>query len=172
MATNYTMSMFKEDFADCKNQLSALGYELQDNIPLVFNNRATKRFGQCSIRNGIVTKIELSTKTFGYRSREEIKNTVMHEAIHALKQCHREGHKGEWLRIANQVNRAYGYKIKRCSEITDTEAYAEAVQSRANYTVKCEKCGHEWHYQRMSNCVKNPSRYIHTGCGGHIVNAD
>ena len=174
---DYTMAMFKEDYAECKEQLAKLGYELQDNIPLVFNNRASRRFGQCSVTrnnytgNTRVTKIELSTKTFAYRTKEEIKNTVMHECIHAIPQCHYEGHKGNWLRIANEVNRAYGYKIKRCSDITDMEAYAEAVKQRTNYVVKCEKCGHEWHYQKMSKCVQHPERYTHTGCGGHLINA-
>jgi predicted SprT family Zn-dependent metalloprotease len=173
---DYTMAMFKEDYAECKNQLSALGYELQDDIPLVFNNRVTKSYGRCFVQrnrytgDSWVTKIELSTKLFGCSSREEIKNTVMHDAIHAIPECHGQGHKGAWKRIANEVNRKYGYDISRTNGREDTEAYAEFIaQNRSNYTVKCEKCGHEWHYQRMSNCVKNPSRYTHTGCGGHLV---
>ena len=172
----YTMSMFREDYAECKNQLAKLGYELQDDIPLVFNNRVTKAYGRCFVQrnrytgNSWVTKIELSTKLFGCSNRDEIKNTVMHECIHAIPECHNMGHKGAWKRIANEVNRAYGYDISRTNSREDTEAYAEFVaQNRSNYTVKCEKCGKEWHYQRMSNCVKNPSGYIHTTCGGHLV---
>ena len=146
-----------------------MGYKLQDNIPLIFNNRATRRFGQCGVRNGYVYKIELSTKTFGYRTKAEIRNTVMHECIHALPECHREGHKGNWVRIANEVNNAYGYKIKRCSDITDTTAYAEAVEQRAKYIVKCPKCGQEWTYQRSSRCVQYPEKFHHSPCGVPLV---
>ena len=171
----YTMAMFKEDYNDCKNQLSALGYELQDDIPLVFNNRVTNAYGRCFVsRNRYsgeswVKKIELSTKLFPVLNAKEIKNTIMHECIHAIPECHFKHHKGAWKRIAEEVNRAYGYNISRCNEPENTEAYANFVAQKANYVCKCEKCGHEWHYQRMSNCVKNPSRYTHTGCGGHLV---
>lgn len=172
---NYTMAMFKEDYNDCKNQLSALGYELQDDIPLVFNNRVTNAYGRCFVSrnnytgNTWVKKIELSTKLLPILNEKEIKNTIMHECIHAIPECHFKHHKGAWKRIAEEVNRAYGYNISRCNEPENTEAYANFVAQKTNYTVKCEKCGHEWHYQRMSNCVKNPSRYTHTGCGGHLV---
>ena len=172
----YTMADFKNDFEDCKKQLANLGYELQDGINLVLNNRATRRFGQCSVRrdyygNTHCYKIELSTKTFPYSSKEEIKNTLMHECIHAIPECHFNGHGNIWKRVASEVNEAYGYKIKRCSDREDKEAYAKAVEERTNYTVKCSKCGHEWHYQRMSKCVKHPELYTHNNCGGHLVNA-
>ena len=172
---NYTMAMFKEDYNNCKNQLSALGYELQDDIPLVFNNRVTNSYGRCFVSrnrytgNTCVKKIELSTKLLPVLNAKEIKNTIMHECIHAIPECHFAHHKGAWKRIAEEVNRAYGYNISRCNEPENTEAYANFVAQKTNYICKCEKCGHEWHYQRMSNCVKNPSRYTHTGCGGHLV---
>ena len=171
----YTMSMFREDYADCKNQLAKLGYELQDDIPLVFNNRVTNSYGRCFITrnrytgNTVVKKIELSSKLLPIMNREEIRDTVMHECIHAIPECHGAHHKGAWKRIANEVNRAYGYDITRTSSLEDTEAYAKFVEQKTNYVCKCEKCGHEWHYQRMSNCVRNPSNYTHTGCGGHLV---
>ena len=171
----YTMEDFRNDYADCKAQLENLGYHLQDNIPLVFNNRAVTRYGQCTVyRNNCtgeskVRKIELSTKPFAYSSREEIKNTVMHECIHALPECHFVGHKGNWVRIANEVNNKYGYNISRCSSREDKEGLAQAKAQVTRYIVKCEKCGHEWNYQKFSNCVKHPEHYTHNKCGGHLV---
>lgn len=69
--------------------------------------------GQCRYRNGSYT-INISCRLLEESvPREILKQTVLHEILHTCKNC--MNHKTEWKEVANQVNRAYGYNIKRCT---------------------------------------------------------
>lgn len=166
---NYTMTDFKADFERAKCELNGIGvYDIQENIPLVFNNRIkSSAYGRCTVsyRNNRVEKIELATNLLHLLSREEIYDVVLHETVHAVRSCWGEHHGGEWLSIANRLNRAYGYNIKRTR---NQEGFRDYKKSLSNYTLVCDKCGHEWYYQKMCKTVERCEHYTHTNCGGHL----
>ena len=73
------------------------------------------------------------------------KTTVMHELLHSCDNAME--HKHEWLRLANKVNQAYGYNIKRCTsaseKMTDEQIkrYNKPVEHTKTYICRCNECG-------------------------------
>jgi predicted SprT family Zn-dependent metalloprotease len=74
-------------------------------------DRAVRRAGVCSFSK---KEIRLSTPITLLNSVDEIRDTVLHEAAHALA-GHKAGHGPEWKRIAQQIGarpeRTYGEEV-------------------------------------------------------------
>ena len=97
-----------------------------------------------------------------------LKNTIIHELLHSCKGCMNHGE--NWKRLAEKVNRAYGYNIKRTSSSDEKGVQKSTVPTAKNkYCVICEKCGKKYMRTRMSNLVKYPNRYSCGVCGGKLA---
>jgi predicted SprT family Zn-dependent metalloprotease len=90
-------------------------------------------------------------------------NTLVHELLHTVEGCH--GHTGKWKALADKITATSDLVIKR------TSSYEEKNIERPeyNYILKCEKCGAEIGRHKMSDFVRRPQAYTHTGCGGHFM---
>jgi len=97
----------------------------------------------------------------------------MHELIHSL--AFKDRHAGKWLTIANQVNRKFGYRIKRLANEPCAEynlamfgvANRRDIVKPVNYIIGCTRCNRQFKRQKMSAVVQRPQNY-RCGCGGKL----
>lgn len=131
---------------ECIRDLNAIGiYPHCKAQDFSVNTRAKQRWGQCKKR-GDKYSINISNRLL-YDDISDIatKTTVMHELLHSCDNAME--HKHEWLRLANKVNQAYGYNIKRCTsaseKMTDEQIkrYNKPVEHKKTYVCKCNDCG-------------------------------
>lgn len=124
------------------------------------NTRARTRFGCCRSVNGRHT-IEVSSSLL---EAEElfIKQVLAHEVLHTCPGCADHGQR--WQHWAAQMNRAFGYDIRR----------AHAPQSLGledtrpvRYLVVCRQCGKSISRMKRSPLVAHPERY-RCKCGGTL----
>lgn len=130
------------------------------------NSRAKSRWGMCSNEHGTGFIIEISDRLLSDDAPEKaLKNTIIHELLHTCKGT--KGHGTEWKRLADRVNVAYDYGIKRCSS---AEEKGVAVDEKPNMAVKhrfeCQKCGLILDRTRESNFTKAYDRYRCGKCNG------
>lgn len=130
---------------ECIRDLNAIGiYPHCKAQDFSVNTRAKHRWGQCKKR-GDKYSINISNRLL-YDDISDIatKTTVMHELLHSCDNAME--HKHEWLRLANKVNQAYGYNIKRCTsaseKMTDEQIkrYNKPVEHKKTYVCKCNDC--------------------------------
>lgn len=150
-------------------QARLIGLDLGQINPIVDISKAKSWFGQCRRKNKNQYQIRIS-KYHLDSDINAIKETIAHEVCHASTTC--RNHDKEWKRRANKMNKAYGYHIQRVagyytnSETNRLEKKIMSVsKNESKYILKCTCCGHEYHRNRMSNAVKNPSSYRCGKCG-------
>lgn len=149
---------------DCKTELDNLNIEYGFIQSVTINTRAKKRWGMCTKEGEGVYKIEISSKLLKDDVEDiHAKNTIIHEILHTCDGCLNHGK--EWQKLANKVNNAYGYNIKR------TTSYAEKGIERptANYIVKCPCCNAKWEYMRMTKTVQFPNKYQCSKCKEKLI---
>lgn len=145
-------------------------------IRVQFNARKYKVYGTCSCNHRAGTAvIEISNILIKEGSEEAIKETLLHELIHAMPYCKMNHHGAKFQEMARKVNRIYGTKI---GTYASKEAYdsvrevvkANVLDNRKTYVCHCAKCGATWRYHRMSKFVKavmrNGAKNYTCQCGG------
>lgn len=95
----------------CFRELEALGIVCGSVQAFRVNTRAKRRWGLCKILPGGY-QIEIAAVLL----REDIplaslKDTIIHELLHTCPGC--ANHGAQWKALADKVNRAYGYNIRR-----------------------------------------------------------
>jgi predicted SprT family Zn-dependent metalloprotease len=101
-----------------------------------------------------------------------IKNVIMHELGHALKDCLHCGHKGEWAEYAEIINDCYDMDI---TQEGSYEKYGlEKVDNKKTYRCKCSNCGKiiVAKQYRAPKWYRNPQGFVHTCADGtkhHII---
>ena len=128
--------------------LDAIGIKYGNVTEVTVNYRA-KRWGLCT--HYLLTdtyKIQINHNLVEAESGEEgLMNTMLHKLLHAAAPG--DHHGGMWRIYAEQVRRAYGYNIKRCSSeeekgIADYMAEQRAAESNERrgkrYQTYCPKC--------------------------------
>lgn len=83
---------------------------------------------------------------------KSLDTTIIHEILHTVDGC--LNHKAKWQEMANIVNNAYGYNIKRTTSAE--EMGVERIEKKIvyHYEIKCTKCNNVWKYQKESKVVK------------------
>ena len=154
---------------ECMRELENIGIQCGNVISFEVNTRAKKRWGQCrKIGNDYI----ISINHILLRDDTDInglKNTIIHELLHTCKGC--MSHTGEWKRLAEKVNKYYGYDIKRCDSSNDkgiSEAAREQITTtrKIKYKFRCMGCGQEIGRCKESKFVKYPEYYKCGRCGG------
>jgi len=136
----------------------------------VVNGRAKQRFGCCKQEGrgrNRVFKIEISAFLLS-GPEASVRQTLAHEVLHTCPGC--SNHGDLWKKYADQMNRAYGYNIRRTAshEALGIETPAEKSSPRVpRYILVCEKCGTRFFRVRMCPLVQYPHRY-RCGCGGRL----
>lgn len=158
------MKNFQNLYLECMQELRDIGIEYGCVSKWEINTKAKKRWGQCEDLGHGYYSINISVRLLADGVDDvATKTTILHELLHTCDGCMNHGK--EWLRLADEVNRAYGYNIKRCT--SHEEKGIERV--KANYVVACPCCGAKWEYIRMTKTVQNPNRYRCGKCGVDLV---
>lgn len=149
---------------ECMEELDALNVQYGKISKWEINTRAKKRWGQCQNEGNGYYSISISVRLLADDIDDiATKTTILHELLHTCENCMNHGK--EWQRLADKVNRAYGYNIKRCTSCEEKGV----EQVKANYVIACPCCGTKWEYIRMTKAVQNPGRYRCGKCRKELV---
>lgn len=163
---------------ECMQELSSIGITCGNITRLEVNSRAIRRWGQCTT---IVYdkqwekrqyEISISVVLLDERNPESaLKDTVIHELLHSCKNCN--GHKGEWKRLAEKVNRELGYNIKRCTSPEEKGIKFNTLPktkggAAPKYFVECSHCGLVYSRTKKTKVIQHPENYRCGRCGGKL----
>ncbi len=150
---------------ECMAELDAIGIKYGRVLSFEVNTRAKSRWGQCKkVPGGYSINISsrLLRDTTPIRS---LKNTIIHELLHTCNGAY--NHKTEWKRLAEKVNRHYGYGIKRTSTEEEKGVKREKVQpKKIKHKFICKGCGMEILRVKESRFTKDYNAYTCGRCGG------
>lgn len=157
---------------ECMRELDALNIPYGKVHEVTINTRAKRRWGQCQKRNGVY-RINISDRLLGENvSKDALKHTVIHELLHTVPNC--MNHREPWKAVADKVNKAYGYNIKRCTsseekglDDTDVEETRRRT-STIKHLFKCTGCGQQIERVRESKFTRNPQNYRCGKCGSRF----
>lgn len=155
---------------ECMSELDNIGIEYGNIVEFKVNTTAAKRWGQCRAVPGGYS-ININIALLDERNDVEgLKNTIIHELLHSCKGG--GGHREEWKRLAEKVNRAYGYNIKRCSSADEKGVTEIAIPTRktssTSYYIKCDKCGKIYTRTKRTKVVQHPEFYRCGICNGTL----
>lgn len=151
-------------FAECCRKLENVGIEHGTIVSVAINARIKQRWGQCKRRGNMFT-IEVSSRLVNDSVKvEALEDTVIHELLHTCAGCFNHG--DEWQRLADIVNREYGYHVKRTTSPAEKGFSEDDMHKDAKYHFRCEKCGNEVAQYRASNFTRCPWMYQCAHCGG------
>lgn len=159
----------------CMDMLDRLNIQYGENIIFVVNSRAKTRWGQCKRTQG-KWQISISSVLLEDRnSVEGLENTILHELLHTCPGC--QNHGSEWKRLADKVNRAYGYTIKRTSTAKEKGLCEDAQREREEQRIKraspqymlvCQNCGYKYYRKKASKVVTCVDKYRCGKCHGFL----
>ena len=166
-------SKLKELFNECICELNGIGFEklIAANIHYNISRNAKRRLGNCHretlINDEYYFTISISEWLLLNFNDDTIKNTIMHELLHTIKDCFNHGYM--WQRYANMVNEKLGYNIKRVSSVSNLCEkngidYVGFADNLHRYKITCGKCGMTHYKDRLTN--KRIKQYT-TGCMRH-----
>jgi len=147
---------------ECSYKLKNIGIKTGNIINIKINDRATRRFGCCIIKdNGY--EIEISKFILG--DINKLTNTIYHELLHTVPGCFNHGNR--WKQLVNKVNSAYSTNISRASSKIP-ETLKNEILKRAKYEVICKSCGTKIYRQRTSKLITHTDRYKCGKCEGEL----
>ena len=153
----------QELFELCKKEVKDAGIEIGNVYATIkVNSRFSKKWGVCKRRNNIYY-IEIADRLL-VADENSIKTTIIHELLHTVKGCFNHGL--EWKKVANIMNRKYGYNIKRTT--SDEEKGLEIDWDAFKYIVKCKNCENTFGYTRKTKCIQYLSHYRCGKCKGKL----
>lgn len=161
------------DNRDLNNILNEVITEAQElNIPVPFNinkeiivnSRPKKRFGCCRKLNDVFT-IELSSFALDYPEKR-IKEIIAHEVLHTVDGCFNHG--SSWKLYAEQMNKAYGYNIKRVTVKDGDNNETTEKRKKYKHMITCKKCGCTFYRMKETKVTRNINKY-RCRCGGKLV---
>ena len=132
-------------------------------------NNSISYYGCCRLyrTDDTIADITISNMTAA-NGDESIKNTVIHELIHASLPIG-EHHGKQFQELAKKVSKIYHTDIKQYGDRTkETE---EFKKQQYKYKVTCKQCGSTSYYVRKTKFVKYPQLY-QCGCGSDDFTVD
>lgn len=104
---------------------------------------------------------------------KQVTTTLCHEVAHAVTPG--DHHSDLWLTRANKIGEKFGVKINsRLASAAETKNFnaniekANITKKRAEYLIRCEKCGQEFHRVRKTDFVKHPYLWKCGKCHGEL----
>ena len=153
-------------YVKCMKMVRDLGIE-PGYIWKVRPFKAKSKWGLCTSEGFGVYTISISTILLDDSvSDKALESTMIHEILHTVEGC--QNHGSKWKKLANKVNEAYGYDIKRTTSPEEKGEEVAKLCSKIEFkhAIKCKKCGYEIFFQRECKSTKHPNWYTHIGCGG------
>lgn len=154
---------------EAKLELDNINIVYADAIVWKINSKA-QRWGRCKGelvgnsklgRINYMYTIEISEKLLKENvSDKSVKETIIHELLHTVKGT--KGHTGLWKVLAEKVNHAYGYNIKRVSSYEEKGIDAPSNSKLPKHKFVCAGCGQEILRYKESKFTQN---YLEYRCG-------
>lgn len=167
VANKYKRPEIFKMYLDIVNDVLEMGLEFKGilDTTAIYHISGYNTLGQCRVKAGhiyIGLNLEYVENCLANNHMNFIKNTLVHEICHALKNT--VGHGEQWKAYARRLGRFYGIEINR---LATTEESAQCkrparVASDYNYKVFCPECGAQWLYKSNCGIVRYPARY---SCG-------
>ena len=120
-------------------------------------NNSIRYYGRCMLyrKDDTIADITISNMTLANGS-ESIKNTIIHELVHASLPID-ENHGKQFRELAKNVSKIYHTDIKQYGDKTkETEEFRK---QQYKYKVTCKQCGSTWYYIRKTKFVTCPQLY-------------
>lgn len=155
--------------SECEQDLLSIGIQPGKVNRWIINTRAKCRWGLCKTVQPGLFDISIAARLLQDDIDDQAaKNTILHELLHTVKGG--KGHKGQWKELAAKVNRRLPqYTIKRTTS-EEEKGFERTVRVRTNrYTVKCSKCGREYHREKESKVIQHPEKYRCGACNSPFV---
>jgi len=157
--------ILKETYAECAAQLREIGIKPASESVEIKWRSYKRKWGQCMTDIGKCRSVISINPILLDGKSDALKTTVMHELLHAcFPNC---GHKGDWKRAAELVNKRYGYNISRTT--SDQEKGVKLAPCKRlsyKYEVRCPDCQKiVAKYKKMGKVVKHPEHYRCGICG-------
>lgn len=153
------------EFDKCKSMLDAIEVPYDRGVTVSVNTRAHSRFGKTRKKMGVYS-INVNVDLLDERNPvSALHNTIIHELLHTCPNCMNHGE--PWKRWALKVNCKYGMNIKRTSSVQEI-GLEVFTKKKANWIVTCNRCRHEYIYQRAGKVVQHPERFKCV-CGGALT---
>ena len=151
-------------------EFKSLGFEVDLLNDYVFkiDGRSVQKAGSCIYSKRVIT---ISKKAFINQTPRGIKNTMVHEMLHAITP--RAEHGGLWLKYANDYNEAYGESVGIIKQnfnefdLQLSESEKQGLLERTyKYTLICPDCGQKFYLTR-----KTGNTYVHGNgrCQGILI---
>ena len=138
----------------CMRELDRLNIRYAARITFSVNSRAVKRLGACK-KAGDRYIIEIAAALLDESASEQLlRETLHHELLHSCHGCMK--HTGRWKALADRVNAAYGYQIKRTAE---EDALPDGLTRQPKYRVVCQNGGTVYERFKRSPLIEHPERY-------------
>lgn len=158
--------MLDEEIAKAKS----IGIPVGNIMPNIEFPKATSFYGQCKRFGRNSFMIRVSEYYLQTDNEDDVRQTLMHEVLHACPDAFSDGHSGLWKRRAVLVNEIFGYHIARLGTASNSgfslvKAKAGTMSSRnlENYRIMyCPQCGASWMHSKNAKCIKNYKSYT---CG-------
>ena len=176
-------------YNQCLAELESIGFNLSKanigEITIQLSKRNNKRYGCCKQENPdekykVIKKVGrkkyIQYEKFNKHTIEVskwvmeldekiIKNTIMHEIIHCFPYCNNHG--PQFKKYANFINVKLGYNISRLGnkEKDFQNSNIQYTKEEYKYTIKCKKCGKQFHRNRLQ---KNFFTKYRCMCGGKL----
>ena len=160
--------MFDEAIEIVRTNIGDDKFDKSINRPIRINNRATRRWGQCSTNlHTMNASIEISSRIL----RDEVPDkatmeVLIHEILHACKDGN--SHTGAWKRYANIISRNTEYNITRTTSAATFGLEEEQNKLMRQYAVKCTCCGKTYYKSKMTKVIKHPDWYRCGVCHGKL----
>lgn len=153
--------------AECIDECFVVGIQLKDIDPHIrINTRLRKTFARCLVNKSDYCRIEFASFVLKSDNEKEIRNTMMHEVLHAgigIDNRVAEGHDHTWRKYAEIVNNEFGYNVSRYG--TYEEYGLKEPETVYRYETYCENCGKVNKHERMCHAVEHPSCWKCGNCG-------
>lgn len=150
-------------YDNCKTKLDDINIQCGTIVGVTTNSRSKRRWGRCTHLSTGGFKIEISTQLLNDDVPDiAAETTMIHELLHTCKGC--QNHGTEWKRLANKVNKAYGYNITRTTSAEEKGVSQEVIMK---HKIVCQSCGKEIYRMRESKLTKYTNLYMCT-CGGNL----
>ena len=147
---------------EVKNNMLAIGIQCSKHIDDIKFTNQRKTWGRCYRRRERDSESYKITISDMLQKKgvdpNALKSIVAHELLHTCPKCW--SHKGEFSRLADILEKKYGYKIKE--HIGKNLGVPDEVKYDEPYVIKCSKCGQKYAYNKRKKWFK----YLEEcGCG-------
>lgn len=121
-------------------------------------------------RNGYCKKISSSSYEIAVNKdlvkKEDILEVVVHELLHSYPDVFSQGHKGEWKKRSQIVQKTYGIQVQRTNSFERSQTY---TKNPIKFRFYCRCCGHKWDYRKKPKWYEHITEVKCPYCKGHTI---